>query len=183
MQYPPVTTCRPIFDTGDDTNNSRNTSDDEPEMNDNASTFSHLLNDPKLQEPLFQDSTVTVMQAKVMISSFALKYGLTNEALQLMLKIFLILLPRNSKLPQTVYVFKKLLPLQKIQCKFYCPKCQVTLPRSESGYSFICPCSETIHSVMQLVTENSYMFIFNLKDQLKTLLEDYDFGKYLRSHY
>ncbi len=99
-----------------------------------------------LQELLYQDSNVTVMQAMVMISSFVTRYGLTNEAFQLLLGIFLLFLPRNSKLPKTLYYFDKIFPVEKVQCKFYCPKCQVSFPRSESGFSFICTCSETLYS-------------------------------------
>ena len=120
----------------------------------------------------------------VAISSFAAKFALTNDALQALLDILLLFLPDNCNLPKTTYFFKKFLPRNNVKVKYFCPECQVAF--KDDGnivYSFKCSCNETIYPITQLVSENCYMFIMSIKDQLKTLLQDCQLGKFLRNHH
>ncbi len=128
---------------------------------------------------------ITQLLAVVVISSFAAKFGLTNEALQALLDISKLLFPANSHLPKTTYFFKKFLGPIGIKIKYFCPECKIGFKKEGDDvvYSFKCSCNETIYSIAQLLSANCYMFIMAVKYQLKTLLEDCQLGKFLRNHH
>ena len=61
------------------------------------------------------------MLAKLLIASFSSYCGLTRDAQQLMLDMFADLLPNDSSLPKTVYLFEKMFPQNKSSVVYSCP--------------------------------------------------------------
>lgn len=72
-------------------------------------------------QPLYEGCKLSKMVAKLLIASFSSYCGLTKDAQQLMLDMFAALLPNDSSLPKTVYLFEKLFPKNKSSVVYSCP--------------------------------------------------------------
>ena len=93
--------------------------------------------------PLYEGARVNRLQSIVLISQFSLKHGLSTKTLTELLQLLSALLPRETVLPKSVYLFKKevtqLLPhAHLVQKHRYCKTCQSLL--SESS---VCGCENS----------------------------------------
>jgi hypothetical protein len=74
-----------------------------------------------------------------MLAIFDARYSLKNDGLKNLLNILGLLLPKDSQLPPTKFLFKKCLPKSNIKTKYFCPSCHE--PIMEDNKVFKCPYS------------------------------------------
>lgn len=63
--------------------------------------------------------------------AFAGTVGLTQDGLQTLLQMLIIILPQDSHLPATKYLLKKLFKTGKYDFHVYCPNCCCVLENNE----------------------------------------------------
>lgn len=100
----------------------------------------HRLHSHLKDTPLYSGSTMSSYQMLVLIFQFVLRHGLSNKVFTELLQLLLVLLPKSTNLPRSVYLFKKLItelfPETKTKVQEYCTQCQKLLESSGS----VCTC-------------------------------------------
>lgn len=138
-----------------------------------------ILDQPEWVEPLYNGCCMSTLQVVLIIASFAASISLTNDGLQSLLSLLTLLLPEDSLLPKTVYLFKKLLPPYEGKTIFFCPKCENTLEDNHLT-ELICACSPTPLSKKELMKKGNTYIKLSVEQQLRRLLEEHSLGKLLR---
>lgn len=111
-------------------------------------TQSDCVKDDEHSRPLFENSSVTMLQAYFMVFQFALKHYLSSKAFSELLLLLKILLPADNSLPKSIYLFKSVLvksfPHVEVCEHYYCQDCHEPL----NGSNALCSCSrrEIYHS-------------------------------------
>jgi hypothetical protein len=111
------------------------------ENDDETSEFelNDYVNNEKWKSPLYNGSSVNLLHAIIMLAIFDARYSLKNDGFKNLLNILGLLLPKDSQLPPTNFLFKKFLPKSNIKTKYFCPSCHE--PIMEDNKVFKCPCS------------------------------------------
>jgi hypothetical protein len=101
-----------------------------------------------------------------MLATFVARYSLTNDGLQNLLNILGLLLPKDSQLPPTTFLFKKCLPKSNIETKYFCPSCHE--PIMEENQVIKCPCSGVEEQTKSDLFLNGCFYLYmSVADQLK----------------
>lgn len=82
--------------------------------------------------PLYSGSSLSVLQAAVLIFQFVVKHSLSNKVFTELLQLLLVLLPAPAALPKSVYLFKKYFSqqfprLSTVVTHYSCSLCQKLL--------------------------------------------------------
>ncbi len=133
------------------------------------------------EQPLYKGCSATLIQAIIVVASFAAYCHLTHEGLQQLLDVLAILLPSDSRLPETVYLIKKLFPEGEVKYIFYCPKCNGTMMEASVPNHMKCPSCPNVAVIKSaLIKSGKYYLALNIEDQLRGLLEDQELGHHLQ---
>lgn len=122
---------------------------------------------------------MSILQVCLIIAAYATSVSLTNEGLQNLLSLLVVLLPEDSLLPKTVYLFKKLLPPFDGKTVFFCPKCKNTLEDNNLA-ELVCACTNTPFSKKDLVKNGNCYIYLSIEQQLRRLLEEHSLGQLLK---
>ena len=110
---------------------------DETQENEEHRLHCHLKD-----TPLYSGSTLSSYQTLVLIFQFVLRHGLSNKVFTELLQLLLVLLPKSTNLPRSVYLFKKLItelfPETESKVQEYCTQCHKLLKSSGS----VCTCEK-----------------------------------------
>ena len=107
----------------------------------------HVKED-ELSEPLFENSSVSMLQAYFMIFQFALKHHLSSKAFSELLLLLKTLLPGANSLPKSIYLFKsfflKAFPHVEVCEHHYCQDCRKLLNRQlDKCSNALCSCARS----------------------------------------
>ena len=106
--------------------------------------------------------------------AFVLTSGITQSSLEDLLKMLAIILPADSILPQTKYLFNKHFSKKSFSLNFYCPTCYTLL-----GEQLTCDNCEEEFSRKKLCDDQSYFLSVSLESQLRHVVERMQIGKHL----
>ena len=111
-----------------------------------------------LDQPLYAGSRLSVGQCLLMVMSFALGNNLSGAAISNLLTLLAAILPYNSQLPKTKWLFDKYFQAFKnnVQYKLYCPTCESLLSGIEGTMCTIC--KATYDQAKHL--KDGYFFIY-----------------------
>ena len=116
----------------------------------------------------------------MLIAAFVSFCGLTKDGFQLLLDILNCLLPKDSSLPTSVYLFEKLFPPNTFSAMYYCPGCTSTMKEvPENKDLMFCDCDQRKMKKTELKDSGCYYLHIPIQDQLRRLLNDYKLGQQL----
>ncbi|KAA0721591.1 hypothetical protein E1301_Tti023124 [Triplophysa tibetana] len=147
--------------------------DDYDGGDDTTSDSEQMVNDDMMRSPLYQGALVTLGQTILLLMAFAVIVGLTQDGLQTLLQILSLILPQDSHLPATKYLFKKLFKTGKYDFHVYCPKCCCVLENNA------CKRCHQDFDKNELMKNGNFFFTLPLIDQLKHSLETSNLGESL----
>ncbi|XP_066923710.1 uncharacterized protein [Clytia hemisphaerica] len=124
--------------------------------------------------PLFEGSAITIAGAMILILSYSIRFSLSGEAMSNLLLLIHILLPGGSKIPKTLYMFKKFFSQLKSPMVFheFCSYCFTEVQSKEIKICSNC-CKEISKS-------KSYFIEFPIILQLKKFFRRSDFFESLQ---
>lgn len=116
---------------------------------------------------------MTLGQAVLLLMALVVTAGLTQETLTDLLQVLTVLLPEDSLLPSTKYLFKKVFTNGKCIINYYCPECLGLLVNNQ--------CSKCVKSWCQnqLKKDGKFLFSLLLIPQFKHILETLNLGEHL----
>jgi hypothetical protein len=130
---------------------------------------------------LHSETDITLLQAVLIIKCFSLRHSLSKVALQDLLQLIGMLLPRGSLLPSSLYMFNKLFP-DSSTCvsRYYC--CQnhdcLSIVESPDEQHSCNKCGESFSK--QIAEAKGYCFlILDIAFQIRNILQK--FGNQVRS--
>ncbi|XP_073668003.1 uncharacterized protein [Paramisgurnus dabryanus] len=138
-----------------------------------TSDSEHLLDDDMMRSSLYKGALITLGQTVLLLMAFVTTVGLTQDGLQTLLQILTLILPQDSHLPATKYLFKKLFKTGKYDFNLYCPKCCCVLENNA------CTTCHQVFEKNELMKNGNFFFTLPLIDQLKHLLETLNLGESL----
>ena len=112
---------------------------------------------PELSEPLFENSSVSMLQAYFMIFQFALKHHLSSKAFSDLLLLFKTLLPAANSLPKSIYLFKSFF-VKTFSLRFV----STTIARIVTNYSTVNWTSVQMHSATVLAARDLSQYLSGL---------------------
>ncbi|EFX64396.1 hypothetical protein DAPPUDRAFT_334244 [Daphnia pulex] len=90
-----------------------------------------------------------------------------------------LLLPKDSQLPPTTFLFKKCFPKSNIETKYFCPSCHE--PIMEENQVINCPCSGVEEQTKSDLGLNGCFYQYmSVADQLKFILESFGLGNHIK---
>lgn len=112
--------------------------------------------------------------------SFVLNHGLTSAALIDLLSLLNLLLPIESILPQTKYLFTKFVNHHSNGIEFHllCPDCNALLGTGDSLHCMIC---DNDLNKKELINKGSFFIYMNIKNQIEDKLADGNISRCLFS--
>ncbi|XP_073721364.1 uncharacterized protein [Misgurnus anguillicaudatus] len=138
-----------------------------------TSDSEHLLDDDMMRSPLYKGALITLGQTVLLLMAFVTTVGLTQDGLQTLLQMLTLILPQDSHLPATKYLFKKLFKTGKYDFNLYCPKCCCVLENNA------CTTCHQVFEKNELMKNGNFFFTLPLIDQLKHVLETLNLGESL----
>jgi hypothetical protein len=119
--------------------------------------------------PLFQDSSLSVSEFNAILLALRQRHNIANIALDSMLKMLELCLPKGSKLPKSSYIFEKETEreLEYVSTKYVtCTNCQTLLTKD-----FLCENRTCNYHQRYASGENSSVFYtIDILPELKRLL-------------
>ena len=122
-----------------------------------------------MDEPLYENSPVTLGQCLLLLMAFVLGNNLTNVAVGNLLNLLSMILPIGSRLPRTKYLFDIYFSTFKegLEHKFYCPSCQTLFQNNQKLKCVIC---EVEYEEQVLLQNGSFFLYLPIEKQLQDLL-------------
>lgn len=132
--------------------------------------FYLYIQDHRAEDLLYQECAVTAEESQLLIISFTIRYGLTDVALEDLLKLINIHLPQ-SVLPSRYLFLKKFPPVSDLKFYYFCPECIHTLKVSEAGRRIRCSICKNYYYESNLKRNGHYFTYIPLRLQLQNIFE------------
>jgi hypothetical protein len=125
-------------------------------------------NQSDVDEPLYDGASVTVAQSLLLIMAFILGNNLSGAAVGNLLRLLAALLPADSRLPKTRYLFDKHFNPFKdgVQFKLYCPICNALLTGIEGLECTLC---NVLYRKDVLLRDGNFFIYLPLEKQIRDL--------------
>jgi hypothetical protein len=144
--------------------------------------FQVPLEGEDLDRPLYDNADITLKEALIVIVAFVLSEGTTSSGLDSLLKLLSALLPRDSILPDTKYLFNKVFSgsFGTHQYKLYCPTCEnfVNVDTNDTNIYSCDNCQEQYQKT-KLMEKGNFFIYLPIAPQLARLLQRKDIGSNL----
>lgn len=122
---------------------------------------------------IYEGCSLTIEQSELLIMSYSLRFGLSDAALESLLKLIDCHLP--SPQHESLYLFKQKFPTppSSVLTKYYCPECK-SIVSFENVKRIVCSNNECKHLCVKSVLKrlHCYFLYIPLKEQLIWLLQD-----------
>jgi hypothetical protein len=132
------------------------------------------LEGENLDQPLYANADITLKEALVAILAYVLSEGLPSTGLASLLKLLVLLLPIDSSLPDTKFLFEKVFSgsLGKHEYKLYCPVCENLVVGDDDNTTLcICTTCNENYQKKQLMDKGNFFIHLPLAPQLARLLQ------------
>ncbi|XP_039309929.1 uncharacterized protein LOC120358747 [Solenopsis invicta] len=134
--------------------------------------------DEQMRQPIYNGCQLTQEESDTLIMSFVIRHGLTDAALDDLLKLI------NCHLPITLnsskYCFlKKMNSVINVKTFYYCPECYILIDFEQRAYNNCTSCYVR-YAKINLKRNGHYFVHMPLKDQLRDLLSSPLFHKLRR---
>ena len=125
-------------------------------------------NQSDVDEPLYDGASVTVGQCLLLIMAFVLGNNLSGAAVGNLLRLLAALLPADSRLPKTRYLFDKHFNPFKdgVQFKLYCPICNAILTGIDELQCTLC---SVLYEKDVLLRDGNFFIYLPLEKQIRDL--------------
>ncbi|KAK3910058.1 Cyclic nucleotide-gated cation channel beta-3 [Frankliniella fusca] len=132
------------------------------------------------RQPIYEGCNITVQESRLLIMGFALRFGLSDLAIENLCRIVDCHLPFNVH--RSFHHFKKQIPAPPIvETRYYCcnEKCQIPVQFEDDINIEECECQQ-VNNIHDLKKTGSYFLYLPLKDQLVSMLSDETVRRELR---
>lgn len=157
---------------------------DEPDNREDGDNQNQDFQQPNNRHVMYEGCEITKEEGALLISSFALRFGLSDLAIDQLLTLIQCFMPVNVY--TSFHCFKKLMPtLPEVEVvrQYYCPNitCKRPVIFAPEGDNVVCECDRECN-LRTLDRNQNYFLTLPLKDQLVTLLQEEKVATHLRWH-
>lgn len=114
---------------------------------------------------------ITLSESLEAVATLASKHSLSNSAVEDILKLIKLHLPKTTQYPSAYYKYRKQLGNTKefYELRFYCDSCKILLTENHS-----CPTCNSEYDKLSIRKDGNFFIEFNMERQLRCILDSQD---------